>query len=47
MEYQYLSIQQVADCESYPFNVRQLQYFLQNRHRNGLAVAVRKIGKRL
>jgi hypothetical protein len=45
--FEYLSIQQIADCKQYPFTLGQMRHYLIMRHRNGLEMAVRKIGKRL
>ena len=45
--FQYLSIKQIADDKHYPFTEGQLRHYLMHRHKNGLARAVRKIGKRL
>lgn len=47
MNNEYLSIQQIANCSSYPFTLGQIRHYLLLRHRNGLDKAVRKIGKRL
>lgn len=46
-DYQYISIQQIAKSDQYPFTLGQMRHYLMMRHRNGLDVAVRKIGKRL
>ncbi len=46
-EYEYLSPQQVFESPKYPFSLGQLRHFLLLRHRNGLAEATRKIGRRL
>lgn len=42
---EYLNINQIV--ERYPFTKGQVRHFLQNRHKNELGPAVRKIGKRL
>lgn len=44
---EYLSIKQIAECDEYPFTLGQMRHYLIMRHKNGLAAAVRKIGKRL
>jgi len=46
-EIKYLSAQQIVDSDSYPFTMGQMRHYLMFRHKNGLASAVRKIGKRL
>lgn len=43
----YLSAQQIVDNPRYPFTMGQLRHFLLKRHKNGLDMAVRRIGKRL
>lgn len=43
----YLAAQQIVDNPRYPFTMGQLRHFLLLRHKNGLAKAVRRIGKRL
>ena len=43
----YWSPQQIASSGKYPFTMGQIRHFLLRRHRNGLHIAVRKIGKRL
>lgn len=44
---QYLSIQQIVGSNRYPFTAGQMRHYLLMRHSNGLAQAVRKIGKRI
>ena len=44
---QYLTAQQIAESDYYPFTLGQIRHYLLMRHRNGLDQAVRKIGKRL
>lgn len=44
---QYLTTQQIAESDCYPFSLGQIRHYLLMRHRNGLNQAVRKIGKRL
>ena len=44
---QYASPQQIVLSGKYPFSMGQMRHLLLYRHRNGLQVAVRKIGKRL
>jgi hypothetical protein len=44
---QYLSVQQVAEQDEYPFTLGQIRHYLLTRHKNGLDKAVRKIGKRV
>ncbi len=46
-DYEYLSIQQIAKSEKYPFSLGQMRHYLTMRHKNLLDVACRKIGKRL
>ena len=46
-EIQDSSVEQVAENPKYPFTESQLRHYLLHRHKNGLASAVRKIGKRL
>lgn len=43
----YLSIKQIAEDAKYPFTLPMMRHYLLHRHTNGLAEAVRKIGKRL
>jgi hypothetical protein len=43
----YLSVQDIVECQLYPFTIGQIRHFLSMRHRNGLVKAVRKLGKRL
>jgi hypothetical protein len=43
----YLSTKQVVEDGKYPFTLPMLRHYLLHRHQNGLAKAVRKIGKRL
>lgn len=47
MEIQYLTTQQIAESNCYPFTLGQIRHYLLMRHRNGLHKVVRKIGKRL
>ncbi len=46
-EHRYLCIKQIAGSNLYPFTEGQIRHYLIMRHRNGLEMAVRKIGKRL
>jgi len=46
-DYQYLSIKQIAESNQYPFSYGQIRHYLTLRHKNGLEIAIRKIGKRL
>lgn len=46
-EIQYSSIEQIVENPKYPFSEPQIRHYLMHRHKNGLASAVRKIGKRL
>lgn len=46
-EIQYSSVEQLVESSKYPFTEPQLRHYLLHRHKNGLDVAVRKIGKRL
>lgn len=43
----YITIKQLLELEEYPFSRGQLRNFLLQRNENGLASAIRKIGKRL
>jgi len=43
----YLNVKQVIENPKYPFTKGQINYFLLNRHKNGLEDAIRKIGKRI
>ena len=43
----YLSIQQIAEDQRYPFTLPMMRHYLLHRHKNGLEKAVYKIGKRL
>lgn len=43
----YWSPQQIVASGKYPFSMGQLRHLLLHRHRNGLAKATRKVGKRL
>lgn len=43
----YLSVSDIVNGEEYPFTLGQMRHYLAMRHKNGLTVAVRKIGKRL
>lgn len=47
MEYTWLTTQQIADNDRYPFTWAQLRYYMANRDVNGLGMAVRKVGKHL
>lgn len=47
MEYIYLTPEQIAKDNSYPFSIGQIRHYLHMRHCNGLDEAVRKIGKRI
>jgi hypothetical protein len=44
---EYANLQQTADNPKYPFTIGQLRHYMSHRHKNGLNIAVRKIGKRL
>lgn len=44
---EWLTKKQALDCPRYPFTSGQLNFYLLNRHKNGLHIAVRKIGKSL
>lgn len=46
-DHKYLTINDIVKCEKYPFTLGQMRSFLLERDKNGLGVAVRKIGKRL
>lgn len=46
-DFEYRSLPQIANNPKYPFTMGQLRHYLLNRHKNGLEVAVRRIGKRL
>jgi len=46
-EIQYASVEQIVEDPKYPFSGPQIRHYLLHRHTNGLASAVRKIGKRL
>lgn len=41
--FEYLSIQQVADSKQYPFTLGQIRHYLIQRHRNGLEAAVQRL----
>jgi len=43
----YSSKNQILENKKYPFSKGQLHHFLNNRHKNGLEAAIRKIGKRI
>jgi signal recognition particle subunit SEC65 len=43
----YATVDQVVQDKKYPFSKGQIQYFLTNRHKNGLEKVIRKIGKRI
>jgi hypothetical protein len=45
--YEYISPKQITTCGRYPFSLAQVRHFLLFRHRNGLASAIRKVGKRI
>lgn len=45
--FEYWSPRQIVDSGKYPFSMGQVRHLLLHRHRNGLQIAVRKIGKRL
>lgn len=47
MDVQYLTTNQIAECDRYPFTLGQIRHYLLKRYKNGLDQAVRKIGKRL
>lgn len=44
---EYLTPEHIIERPEYPFSHGQMRHYLSKRHRNGLAKAVRKIGKRL
>jgi hypothetical protein len=43
----YWSPQQIVASGKYPFTMGQLRHYLLFRHKNGLAKASRKVGKRI
>jgi len=43
----YVSIKDIVNDEKYPFSMGQLRAFVTNRHKNGLATSIRKIGRRI
>jgi hypothetical protein len=43
----YLSIREIAEGGQYPFTIGQMRHYLTCRHKNGLELAIRKIGKRI
>jgi hypothetical protein len=43
----YLNIKQIVESGKYPFTAGQMRHYMSMRNHNGLAIAVRKIGKRL
>ena len=45
--YEYWKLKQIEQSSRYPFTKGQLDYFMLNRHKNGLSKSIRKIGKRL
>lgn len=45
--FEYITPQQIANDKHNPFSIGQVRHYLIHRHKNGLASAVRKIGKRL
>lgn len=45
--FEYWSPRQIVNSGKYPFSMGQIRHLLLHRHRNGLQIAVRKIGKRL
>ena len=46
-EFQYKTIREIVTSSRYPFTIGQLRHFLIHRHKNGLEMAVRKIGRRI
>lgn len=46
-KFEYATKKQIVDNPKYPFTMGQLSHYMLHRHKNGLEVAVRKIGKRL
>ncbi len=44
---QLIDVNWILESDQYPFTMGQVRHMLLMRHRNGLQVAVRKIGKRL
>ncbi len=45
--FRYMTVEQIAEDEKYPFTLPMMRHYLLHRHRNGLHIAVRKIGKRI
>jgi hypothetical protein len=45
IEDKYVTPQQIAREDDFPFTMGQLRFFLANRKENGLHIAVRKIGR--
>jgi hypothetical protein len=45
--FRYMTVEQIAADEKYPFTLPMMRHYLLHRHRNGLHKAVRKIGKRI
>lgn len=46
-EIKYITIQQLAESNRHPFTMGQIRSWLNERSSNGLALCIRKIGKRL
>lgn len=45
--YELIAAVDIPKKKEYPFTIGQIRHFLNNRHKNNLSIAVRKIGKRL
>ena len=43
----YMSIKDIVNDDKYPFSLGQLRALITNRHKNGLAISIRKIGRRV
>lgn len=46
-QFQYLTVEQIAESDCYPFGMGQMRDHLLRRRKNGLVKAVRKIGRRI
>ncbi len=45
--FKFQSVMQIAENPKYPFTLPMLRHYLLHRHKNGLGMATRQIGKRI
>jgi len=46
-KYKYCTVKQIASDPSFCFTVPMLRYYILHAHKNGLAPAIRRLGKKL